>query len=137
MRSSVERPQQQLANRLMIVAPLLYLLNLLIIPGIAFLILAVLYVKYKSIDHAEARIQLQQNFWASVIAGIAIVGVTGLIILVGGFGSMYGWMVALIYAVSIHACLVLLGAISLARGMNQQSYCYPGLAFLTRDIKQP
>lgn len=120
-----------LVLRLPILAPSLYLLNLLILPGIAFLFLCYLYLKFKDIDDYVARNQLRQNYFASIVSGIAIVGFSLVIILIGGFSSMYSWMLMLIYALSIHATFVLLGALSLAKGINQQCYVYPGLSFLT------
>ena len=122
-----------LNNRLAVLAPVLYLLNLLILPGLAFLILCYLYAKYKDIDDPVARIQLTQNFYASIVAGLAIVGISIVIILIGGLSSMYSWMAMLLYALSIHATLVLLGAFAFSKGMNQQGYIYPGLSYFSRE----
>jgi len=127
-----EDENNTLANRLAILAPALYLLNLLLLPGLAFLILIFLYIKYRHIEQSYARIQIQQNFYASIASGLAIVGISIVIVLIGGFSSMYSWMVMLIYALSIHATLVLLGAFSLARGINQQAYFYPCLSYFSK-----
>ncbi len=124
-----------LVNRLAILAPILYLLNLLLLPGLAFLILVLLYIKYRNIPETVTRIQIQQNFFASIVSGLAIVGISIVIILIGGLSSMYSWMVMLIYALSIHATLVLLGAFSLAKGINQQAYIYPGLSYFSKENK--
>lgn len=118
---------------LAVIAPVLYLLNLLLLPGLAFLILAFLFIKYKNIPDSVARVQVRQNFYASIASGIAIVGISIVIIAIGGFSSMYSWMIMLLYALSIHATLVLLGALALAKGINRKPYVYPGLAFLTRS----
>lgn len=123
----------ELANRLAILAPALYLLNLLLFPGLAFLILVFLYIKYQDIEQSHARIQIQQNFYASIVAGLAIVGICIVIILIGGFSSVYSWMAMIIYGLSIHGTLVLLGAFSLARGINQQSYTYPGMSYFSKE----
>ncbi|MCG8379903.1 MAG: hypothetical protein MI865_10580 [Proteobacteria bacterium] len=120
-------------ERLSILAPSLYLLNLLILPGIAFLFLLYLFIKYRDSSDPVARIQIQQNFYASIIAGIAILGISFVIILIGGLSSMYSWMVMLIYVVSIHATLVLFGALALAKGINHQTFIYPGLSRLSKD----
>ena len=125
--------KKALNNRLAVLAPVLYLLNLLILPGLAFLILCYLYIKYKDIDDPVARIQLTQNFYASIVAGLAIVGISIIIILIGGLSSVYSWMIMLLYALSIHATLVLLGAFAFAKSMNQQSYIYPGLSYFSRE----
>jgi hypothetical protein len=123
----------KLADKLAILAPTLYLLNLLLLPGLAFLILIFIFIKCRHIQQPYARIQIQQNFYASIASGLAIVGISIVIILIGGFSSVYSWMVMLIYALSIHATLVLLGAFSLARAINQQAYLYPGLSRFSED----
>lgn len=120
-----------IAKYLAVIAPVLYLLNLLLLPGLAFLILTFLFIKYKNIPDSVARVQVRQNFYASIASGIAIVGISIVIIAIGGFSSMYSWMIMLLYALSIHATLVLLGALALAKGINQKPYVYPGLAFLS------
>ncbi|MEQ8289550.1 MAG: hypothetical protein RIB78_07480 [Gammaproteobacteria bacterium] len=120
-----------IAKYLAVIAPVLYLLNLLLLPGLAFLILAFLFIKYKNIPDSVARVQVRQNFYASIASGVAIVGISIVIITIGGFSSMYSWMIMLLYALSIHATLVLLGALSLAKGINRKPYVYPGLAFLS------
>lgn len=128
-----EDENNKLAFRLSVLAPALYLLNLLLLPGLAFIILVFLYIKYHNISETVARVQVQQNFYASIVSGLALVVISIVIILVGGFSSMYSWMIMLIYALSIHATLVLLGAFSLAKGLNQQSYFYPGLSYFSRE----
>lgn len=125
-----------LTSRLPVLAPVLYLLNLLILPGLAFLVLAVLYIKYKDSDDQVARTQIVQNFYASIVSGLAIVGISTIIILIGGLSSMYSWMIMILYALSIHASLVLLGAFSFAKGVNQQAYIYPGLSCFSQKKEQ-
>ena len=129
----IQEQEKLLGERLAIAAPVLYLLNLLLLPGLAFLILVLIYIKYRHIDHQVARVQLQQNFIASICAGIAILGVSLIIITIGGFDSMYSWMIMLTYAVSIHAALVLCGALSLAKGINKKTFFYPGLANFSNE----
>ena len=123
----------ELANRLAILAPALYLLNLLLFPGLAFLVLVFLYIKYQHIEQSHARIQIQQNFYASIVAGFAIVGISIVIILIGGFSSVYSWMAMIIYGISIHGTLVLLGAFSRAKAINQQAYIYPGMSYFSKE----
>jgi uncharacterized Tic20 family protein len=103
----------------------LYLLNLLIIPGLAFLILIYLYYKHR--DHNSTFVQnhLRQNLLAMIISGIAIVGVSIAILLLGGFDSPWTWMVLVLYGVSIHATLVLLGVLSVVKSGNGEPYHYP------------
>ncbi|MBL1141451.1 MAG: hypothetical protein HND53_05395 [Proteobacteria bacterium] len=122
----------KLANRLSILAPALYLLNLLLLPGLSFLILAILYIKFRQIEQTTARVQLQQNFYISIVSGLVIVGISIIIMIIGDLSSVYSWMVMIIYVLSIHAILALLGAFSLAKGINQQAYIYPGLSFISK-----
>jgi len=124
-----------LARRLAVLAPVLYLLNLLLLPGLAFLVLAWLFIKYRKIDAPVAAVQLQQNFFASIVAGAALIGISFVIIAIGGFSSVYSWMVMLLYALSIHATLVLLGVVCLSRGLNQQAFVYPGLGRIRKAVK--
>ncbi len=116
---------------LSVLAPSLYLLNLLLLPGIAFLILCYMYMTRRDTSDAVTRIQIEQNFYASIVSGVAIIGVSVVILSVGGFSSIYGWMFMIIYAVSVHATFVLLGVLSLSKSLNHEAYIYPGLSRLS------
>lgn len=111
--------------RLAIWAGALYLLNLLLTPGIAFLILIYLYRKNRGDGSNFVMGHIRQNLLAMVVSGFAIVGVSVAILLLGGFDSPWSWMVMILYGVTIHATLVLLGVLSVVKAGNGEDYQYP------------
>ena len=86
----------------------LYLLNLLLIPGLGFVLLILLYQKNKNSSGEFVLHHLRQNLLAMVVSGVAIIGISIAILLLGGFNSPWTWMVFILYGVTIHATLVLL-----------------------------
>lgn len=110
-------------RRLAILAESLYLLNLLLLPGLAFIWLLVLSLKYGQTAPPLARNHLQQAFMASIWAGgLLLLPITVLLAAFGG--SLYTWMLALILLLCCHAALVLLGVMGLARAMNGLYFRY-------------
>jgi uncharacterized Tic20 family protein len=103
----------------------LYLLNLLLLPGLAFLILVFLYKKHSDHNSLYVRNHYHQNLLAMIISGVAIIGVSVAILLLGGFDSPWTWMVLVLYGVSVHATLVLLGVLSVVKAGNGEDYHYP------------
>jgi len=103
----------------------LYLLNLLLTPGLAFLLLIILYQKNKDDGSKFVLGHIRQNLLAMIVSGMAIVGVSGAILLLGGFDSPWAWMVMILYGLTIHATLVLLGVISVVKASNGETYQYP------------
>lgn len=106
-------------------AAALYLFNLLLTPGLAFVILIYLYQKNKN-DCSEFVLKHhRQNLLAMVVSGVAIIGASIAILLLGGFNSPWTWVVLVLYGVTIHAALVLLGVLSLVKAGNGEAYQYP------------
>nr|MBS0020431.1 hypothetical protein [Gammaproteobacteria bacterium] len=112
-------------QRLAIIAETLYLINLLLLPGLAFLALVALY--FRTIANAPplAACHLRQTLSASLWAGGILVVANGFIILLGGYATGATWVVAILYFVCCHSALVLAGALGLARAMAGQPYRYP------------
>ncbi len=106
-------------------AEVLYLANLLILPGIGFLGLLWLAYQHANSDSALTRCHLRQTIIASIWAGILLVIVAAMIIYLGGFHSPYTWMLLILYFISCHASLILFGILGLARAMAKQTYIYP------------
>lgn len=104
------------------IAESLYLMNLLLIPGVAFLILLFLYFRYRNSTPPLAQCHLKQTVAASIWAGVMIVIVNVLIVLLGGYESAATWIIVILYFVSIHALMVFLGALGLAKAMAGQHY---------------
>lgn len=119
--SEPETPGQSLA----VWAETLYLANLLLAPGLAFLMLLWLYFKRSAEMPALARCHLRQAISASIWAGALLVIANLLIILLGGYAAPKTWMIVIIYFTTCHSTLVLLGVLGLAKAMAGQEYVYP------------
>ncbi|MAT64652.1 MAG: hypothetical protein CMN57_03305 [Gammaproteobacteria bacterium] len=117
-------PVAESGQRLAIAAQVLYLVNLLLVPGLAFLILAVLFLRRGQAGRL-ARNHLEQAFAASCWAGVLLIGVGGAIVLIGDIEGMITWVVGIIYLVCMHATLVLLGVLGLARALSGKAWRYP------------
>ena len=110
---------------LAVAAETLYLVNLLLLPGLAFLILLLLFVSRRRTAPPLAANHLAQTTGVSVVGGTLLVFVTGLIALLGGFDSGWTWVVVVLYFTFIHSTLILLGVLGLVRAMAGQHYRYP------------
>ena len=108
-----------------VAAEVLYLTNLLVVPGLAFLVLIWLYWRERNTAPPLARCHLVQTLSASIWAGIMLVVANVLIILLGGYDSPNTWMIVIIYFTTAHASLVLLGTVGLARAMAGKHFHYP------------
>jgi len=91
-------PGQSLA----IIAESLYLINLLVLPGFAFLVLMWLYLKYENYSEL-AGCHLRQAFSASI----------------------WVWVIVILYFTICHSTLVILGIIALVKAMAGQMFHYP------------
>ena len=106
-------------------AETLYLANLLLAPGLAFLALLWLYFRRKAGTPPLAVCHLRQAISASIWAGALLVIANALIILLGGYAAPNTWMIVIIYFTTCHSTLVLLGVLGLAKAMAGQKYVYP------------
>ena len=106
-------------------AEALYLANLLILPGLAFLILVAIYLRRRRDAPPLALSHLQQTLAASLWAGGLLVLVNALILAAGGYGAVWTWVVVIIYFTVCHATLVLLGVVGLTKAMTGQCWRYP------------
>jgi len=112
---------QRLATR----AEVLYLMNLLLIPGLGFALLALLYLKHRDRSPPLAAQHLRQTLAASLWAGALLAGVTGITILLGGLHNSLTWLIAIPWFVTCHATFILLGVIGLTKAMAGKPYRYP------------
>ena len=119
--SEQDIPGQSLA----VWAEVLYLSNLLVAPGLAFLMLLWVYLKRSADMPALALCHLRQTISASVWAGILLVIANIAIILLGGYAAPKTWVIVIIYFTTCHSTLVLLGVLGLAKAMAGQKYIYP------------
>ena len=116
-----EIPGQALA----VAAESLYLINLLVLPGLGFLVLAYLYAKQRRRCPPLAACHLQQTFTASLWAGFLLVIANVLIILLGGYTAPSTWTIAILYFITCHSTLVMFGMIGLAKALAGHRYVYP------------
>jgi hypothetical protein len=106
-------------------AEALYLINLLLLPGLAFLLLLVLFRRHRDSADPLVRGHVRQAFAASLLAGLLLTGVPALIALAGDLTQPGTWMVLLLSFVCCHGALVLLGVLGLARALAGKPYTYP------------
>jgi hypothetical protein len=110
---------------LAILAEALYLANLLLAPGIAFAVLVWLYMKHIGRAAPLARCHLRQTLSASLWAGALLVIANIVIVALGGYRAPHTWVVAVLYFISVHSTLVLLGVLGLAKAMAGKPFRYP------------
>lgn len=106
-------------------AEVLYLANLLLAPGLAFLVLVVLYRKYHATAAPLAAAHLAQTLSASLWAGVLLVIVNLGILALGGYQGVHTWVILILYFTLAHATLVVCGAIGLARALAGQCWRFP------------
>lgn len=106
-------------------AEVLYLINLLLAPGLAFLVLLWLARRHRTSVNPLTRSHLRQTLTVSVWAGMLLVGVPVVIALVGNLDHPTTWIVLLLYVLCCHATLVLLGVLGLSRAIAGETFVYP------------
>ena len=117
----MEQPGKTLA----VTAETLFLVNLLLLPGLAFAALLLLYLARRRSSPPLAANHLAQTTGVSLIGGALLVLVIALIVALGGFDSGYTWMVVILYFTFIHSSLILLGVMGLVKAMAGQHFRYP------------
>lgn len=106
-------------------AEALYLINLLLAPGLGFIGLLWL-ARHHANDPSElTRCHLRQTIVASLWAGVLLLAVTLLIVWLGGFKNPATWVVLILYFICCHSVLILFGVLGLARAMAKQVFVYP------------
>lgn len=92
---------------------LLSLLNLTALPLISFIILVFLYknTEPNSIARYYAAVGIKTN----LVAGAALILVTGIMIFLGGFNSPWTWVYVISYFVFVHALFILFATWTMVR----------------------
>lgn len=108
-----------------IAAESLYLINLLLLPGLGFLVLLRLFFRQRQDAPPLARIHLRQTLSASLWAGALLIFANLLIVALGGYDSGWTWVVVILYFTTAHTTLVVFGILGLARALAGQPYRYP------------
>ncbi len=121
------------ARHLAVAAESLYLANLMLAPGLAFVLLLVLYWRRRHSADALALNHLSQTVGVSLLGG-GLIGVGGVLLaLFGGTESGYTWMMVVLYFTFVNSSLILFGVIGLVRAMAGRRYVYPLLGGLFRS----
>jgi len=120
-----EPAETESGQSLAIMAEVLYLANLLLAPGLAFLGLLGLWARHRHTASPLARCHLRQTVSASLWAGGLLIVANAVIILLGGYHRPSTWVVTILYFTIFHSTLVLLGVLGLARAMAGQPFVYP------------
>ena len=111
-------------RNLAIAAETLFLANLMVAPGLAFLVLAWLRHRHANAP-ALARCHLDQAFVAGLWSGALLLAATGALLALGGLHWEWTWVFVIIYFTCIHATLILAGIVALAKAQAGQTYRYP------------
>ena len=110
---------------LAVAAESLYLINLLLLPGLGFLLLLWLFFHHRNSAPPLARVHLRQTVSASLWAGALLILANLLIVVLGGYQTAWTWVIVILYFTTVHATLVLLGILGLARALAGQPCRYP------------
>ena len=110
---------------LAVAAESLYLINLLLLPGLGFLLLLWLFFHHRNSAPPLARVHLRQTMSASLWAGALLIFANLLIVVLGGYQAAWTWIIVILYFTTVHATLVLLGILGLARALAGQPCRYP------------
>lgn len=106
-------------------AEALYLINLLLVPGVAFICLLWLAHRHAKSQSELVRCHLKQTVVASLWAGVLLTMVTLAILALGGLHQPVTWVVLILYFVCCHAVLIMVGILGLSRAIAGQLYVYP------------
>ncbi len=117
--------EEKAGQNLAVLAEALFLINLLLAPGIAFAVLLWLWLRHKDSAPLLARQHLKQTTFVSLWGGLLLVTLTALLILVGGLAWEYTWVLVILYFTCIHSTLVLFGVFALTKAMAGQPWRYP------------
>lgn len=109
---------------LAVAAEALFLANLMVAPGLAFI--ALFWLRRRNPAAAPlARCHLDQSFFVSLWGGILLVVATGLLLALGGLAWQWTWVIVILYFVTIHSTLILFGVLGLAKALAGKPYIYP------------
>lgn len=118
--SAADPPGQGLA----VVAESLFLTNLMLAPGLAFLAIVWLWLKHRDAP-ALARCHLDQTFFVSLWGGTLLVVACAAILMLGGLDWQWTWVAVIIYFTCIHSTLIVFGVVGLSKALAGKPYVYP------------
>ena len=112
---------------LAIIVESLYVANLLIVPVLGFIALAVIYIKKHGSLPALADCHLEQTMSASIWIGIIffVAAITTMMMNLLGVDDVTLWIITIITFTIMHATMVLLGVFGLAKALAGKCWRYP------------
>ena len=128
MRASAhdDQPEPDIAGQSIAVrAVALYLANLLVLPGLAFLALLALWFAHRRDAPPLGRCHLRQTLAGSMWAGAILVLANALIFVLGGYRQPATWIIVIVFFITCQATLEWFGILGLARAMVAKNYVYP------------
>lgn len=111
--------------KLAIAAEGLFLANLMIAPGVGFVLLVLLWAIFRKRADALTRNHLEQTVVASLWGGAVLLGVSLAIFLLGGLENPWSWVVGVLYFLCFHAMLILGGMVGLNRAVLARPWRFP------------
>lgn len=118
-------------------AEILYLLNISFLPVAGFILLLLVKTRIDASTHPLARSHIRQCINASIWAGLLMIGINALIFIINGLDNIWSWMFVILYLISIHSALILLGVTGLSKAQGGQYYAYPLLSKTCHDDDLP
>lgn len=105
----------------------LYVINLLLVPVLAFIILVYLFLKKHGSLPPLANSHLEQTISAGLLTAVMffVGGMTIMMMNLGGIEDVTLWVIAIILFTILHATMVLLGVIGLAKALSGKCWSYP------------
>ena len=116
-----EAPGQGLA----VAAETLYLVNLMLAPGLGFLAIAWLWFKRRTAAPPLARCHLDQTFFVSLWGGALIVVACTASLYFFGWDWEWTWVFVIMYFTCVHSTLIMFGMLGLAKAMAGKPFVYP------------
>ncbi len=102
----------------------LYLLNLSFLPGIAFVLMLLLWRRHHRFNAQFAADHFRRAIIGSLGAGVLLAIVSLIIVAVGGFHSPWTLVVLILYFTLCHSVLLMLGVIGLSRANNGKPFLF-------------
>lgn len=118
-------PTQVPGFAIAVAAEALYLVNLMLLPGLAFLVLLALWWRHRRDAPPLARIHLRQTLAGSLWAGALLIAGNAIILLMGGYDAPHTWVVVVLYFTACHTTLILFGALGFAKALAGKPWIYP------------
>jgi uncharacterized Tic20 family protein len=130
MSHSDSQPQNEAGTEgqsLAVLAESLYVANLLILPFVAFIILGIIFLKKHDSAPPLARSHLEQTLSASIGIAVMFIAAAGIVMLLKMWGleDVVVWIFVVIAFTIIHATMVLIGVLGLAKAMAGKCWRYP------------